>query len=332
MSGGDRSGDVNALPGLPRRGEDSHKGTMGTVAIIGGSVSAAAVMLGAPVLAAWSAVRSGAGLVRLVVPEPLLLTALSMCPAATGVPLVMDTEGGGPLAHAAARTIDALVEHCDALGVGPGLGTGEGSRAAVLRCVQQERVSVVLDADALTCLSHTPELFRDFHAPAVLTPHPGEFKRLCAGLGLKNDLGLAASREGACTQLAQRLGHVVVLKGHGTVVSDGLRTWTCKAGHPCLATGGTGDVLTGLIAGLIAQFVPGVDAMHMRAKAPRMPVDPARPLDLFDAARLGVLIHARAGEAWARARGASGGLAAMDLVELLPALIEERRSEPSERA
>lgn len=314
---------MDQLPKLPARALDAHKGTMGTVAVVGGNVSASAVMLGAPVLAAWSAVRSGAGLVRLVVPEPLLLTALSMCPAATGVPLRVDAEG--PLAHTAAETIDALVERCDVLAVGPGLGTERGSQAAVLRCVQQERASVVLDADALTCLAQTPELFRDFHAPAVLTPHPGEFKRLCAGLGLKNDLGLAASRENACTQLAQRLGRIIVLKGQGTIVSDGLRTWVCPAGHPCLATGGTGDVLTGLIAGLVAQFVPTVEAMMMRAKVPRMPVDPARPLDLFDAARLGVLIHARAGEAWARSRAASGGLAAMDLVELLPRLVEACR-------
>lgn len=311
------------LPILPRRGVDAHKGTMGTVAVIGGSVGNSGVMLGAPVLAAWSAVRSGAGLVRLVVPEPMVLAALTMCPAATGVPLPIDAEG--PVAHAASETVDALAERCDVLAVGPGLGTGAGSRAAVLRCVQQERASVVVDADALTCLSQVPELFRDLHAPAVLTPHPGEFKRLCAGLGLKDDLGLATSRADACERLAQRLGCVVVLKGRGTVVSDGLRTWVCLAGHPCLATGGTGDVLTGLIAGLVAQFVPGVEAMTMRARVPRMPVDRARPLDLFEAARLGVLIHARAGEAWARERGASGGLAAMDLVELLPGLVEACR-------
>ena len=102
----------------------------------------------------------------------------------------------------------------------------------------------------------------------LLTPHPGEFRRLCAGLSLKGDLGLAESRERACESLAQRLGRIVVLKGAGTVVSDGHRTWTCPSGHPCMATGGTGDVLTGTIASLIAQLCPSVDQMAMRAKVP----------------------------------------------------------------
>ena len=175
-----------------------------------------------------------------------------------------------------------------------------------MRAIQHDDRPVVLDADALNCMAHMPDLFRDFHAAAVLTPHPGEFRRLCAGLGLKGDLGLDASRERACEQLAQRLGRIVVLKGAGTVVSDGLRTWTCSAGHPCLATAGTGDVLTGVIAGLISQFVP-------------------HTLDLFDAARVGVWVHATAGEQWAATHDASAGLLAMELADLVPGVMESLR-------
>jgi NAD(P)H-hydrate epimerase len=281
-------------------------------------------MLGAPTLAAWAAVRAGAGLVRLLMPEPLLVSAMSVCPPATGVALAVDD--AGLVAHRAAEAIDAALERCDALAVGPGLGTGEGERAAVLRCVQQDVCAVVVDAGALTCLAQTPELFRDLHAPAVLTPHPGEFRRLCAGLGLKGDLGLDRSRKDACAALAQRLGRVVVLKGASTVVSDGLRTWVCPVACPALAAGGTGDVLTGLIAGLIAQFVPSPTMMLARARVSSAPSDPQRPLGLLEAACVGVLAHARAGELWAARRGVEGGLSPTDLPDLLPEILGAMRA------
>jgi NAD(P)H-hydrate epimerase len=284
-------------------------------------------MIGAAALAATGALRSGAGLAKLVMPAPVLNDGLMLCPSATGIPLAVDELTGEVIAHEAACTLDRVFESATVVAIGPGLGVSEGTNAATLRVIQQDELCVVVDADALNCLAAMPELFRDFHAPAVLTPHPGEFKRLCEGLGLKGDLGLAQSRERACEQLAQRLGRVVVLKGEGTVVSDGLRVWTCPkdVGSPCMATGGTGDVLTGVIAGLIAQFVPPVHAMAMRSKAPQMPADPARPLDLFDAARVGVWVHAAAGSAWAAERGATGGMLAMELAEMVPRVIEGMR-------
>ena len=317
------------LPRLPARPREGHKGTFGTVAVIGGRVprlseSGGQMMLGAPVLAATAALRSGVGLVKLVMPGPILAAGLTICSSATGIVLPVDAETSEIIAHDAARTIDELLAHqgVDAIAIGPGIGTSEGAKAATLRVIQQEQVAIVVDADALNCLSAMPDLFRDFHAAAVLTPHPGEFKRLCAGLGLKGDLGLAQSRERACEQLAQRLGRIVVLKGSRTVVSDGLRTWTCPSGHPVLATGGTGDVLSGIIAGLIAQFCSTPQMMLMRAKVPAMPADPLRPLDLHDAARVGVWVHGVAGEEWARSHHASGGLLAMEVAEQVPAILE----------
>jgi NAD(P)H-hydrate epimerase len=113
-----------------------------------------------------------------------------------------------------------------------------------------------------------------------------------------------------------------VLKGSGTIVSDGLRTWTCPSGHPALGTAGTGDVLSGVIAGLIAQFCPTPQMMLMRGKAPAMPADPLRPLDLYDAARVAVWAHGAAGERWARSHSASGGLLAMEVAEAVPAILE----------
>ncbi len=326
---GQRTTSPADLPRLPARPHDGHKGTFGTVAVIGGCCAGEARMVGAPALAATAALRAGAGLVKLLMPEPILTAGLTICPSATGVALAVEAQSGEIVGHLAAQTIDHVLAHGGAsvLAIGPGMGVSDGSKAATLRVIQQEEVSLVIDADALNCIAAMPELFRDLHAAAVLTPHPGEFKRLCAGLGLKGDLGLAQSRERACEQLAQRLGRIVVLKGAGTVVSDGLRTWTCPSGHPALATGGTGDVLSGVIAGLIAQYCQPPQMMLLRAKAPTMPVDPARPLDLFDAARVGVWAHGAAGELWAKSHDASAGLLAMEVAELVPGVLEGLRGE-----
>jgi NAD(P)H-hydrate epimerase len=315
------------LPRLPVRAEDSHKGTFGTVAIIAGRAGHDTRMLGAGALAATAALRAGAGLAKLVMPAPILDAALTICPSATGIPLRVDHDGD-IVPHESAETLDSVLESATAIAIGPGLGVSAGSAAAVLRIIQQEELPVVIDADALNAMAQMPDLFRDFRAAAVLTPHPGEFKRLCSGLGLKNDLGLADSRESACTALAQRLGRIVVLKGAHTVVSDGQRTWTNTSGHPCMATAGTGDVLTGLLASLIAQFCPPVPQMLMRTRARQMPADPARPLDLFDAARIAVWAHGAAGELWAAQHHAGAGMLALELANLLPTTIERARKSP----
>ena len=314
------------LPRLPARAGDGHKGTFGTVAVVGGCAAGGVRVIGAPALAAMGALRAGAGLAKLVMPGPVLDGALTICPSATGVPLAVDELTGEVIAHEAASTLDGVFESATVVAVGPGLGHWAGSRAATLRAIRQEELPVVVDADALNCLAAMPEFVRDFRAAAVLTPHPGEFRRLCEGLGMKGELGLGQSRERACEQMAQRLGRVVVLKGEGTVVSDGLRTWVCTRGHPCMATGGTGDVLTGVIAGLIAQFCPRTEHAVTRARVPAVPVDAARPLDLFDAARVGVWVHAVAGEAWAAASGASGGMLAAELAGLVPRVMETLRA------
>jgi NAD(P)H-hydrate epimerase len=282
-------------------------------------------MLGAPALAAGAALRSGAGLAKLAVPAPILAQVLTICPSATGIPIPVN--GGGAIEpHEAAAAIDRCVSSATCLAIGPGLGISVGAQAAVLRAVQQDEVPVVIDADAINALAEIPEFMQDFHGAAVFTPHPGEFKRLVSALGLRGGLGLAKSREAAAQALAQRLGAIVVLKGSGTVVTDGQRVWTNSTGHPCMATAGTGDVLTGTIAGLIAQFVPTPQQVLFRTKVPAMPVDPARPLDLFDAARIAVHAHGRAGELWAEENGAGAGLLAADLVGLIPKALGELRA------
>lgn len=273
-------------------------------------------MVGAPALAALGALRSGAGLVRLVTPEPILNHVLEICPAATGIGLPVDDEER-IIAHEAAAILDDLflagARHCFV--IGPGFGTASAQRSVVLRCVQQEEIPIVVDADGLNCLADVPELARDFHAAAVLTPHPGEYNRLARALNIDADPVTSDRRPAAAELLAQRMGCIVVLKGAGTIVSDGQRTWICSSQDSVLATGGTGDVLAGVIAGLSAQFVT--------LPMPGMPSPVARPLDLFDAARLGVQIHALAGQRWTERHRAAAGMSPVELADLVPEVMGE---------
>ncbi|MEM1186443.1 MAG: NAD(P)H-hydrate dehydratase [Planctomycetota bacterium] len=306
-------GDSTPLPELPPRPVDGHKGTFGTVLVIGGAATPTRRMLGAPAFTALAALRSGAGLAQVMCPRPIVDHVLTLCPSATGWAIPIEPDGS-IVAHEAAALFDKAVEGASVIAIGPGLGAADGVESLVLRAVGQDRIPVVLDADALNALARIADFAGDLRAPMVMTPHPGEFRRLAEALGVRADP--VAGREHAAEELARRLGCVVVLKGAGTVVSDGQRTWTCTRGHPCLGTAGTGDVLTGLVGALIGQFVPDGPAAIGSITLPR----PAgRPLDLFDAARVGVESHAATGEKWAAESGASRGLTALDLIDLLPA-------------
>jgi NAD(P)H-hydrate epimerase len=287
------------LPALPPRDPAGHKGTFGTVCVVGGHAGEP-TMLGSVVLASLGALRAGAALCIAAAPEPLVPAILAANPSCTGLPLPVD--GAGHLVpHAVAEALDRAAVRADVLAIGPGLGTGFAEQQVVLRVASQDHRPVVIDADALNCLALTPRFDLDFRAEAVLTPHPGEFARLAAALGIDADPVDPVARPHAAERLAQRLGCVVVLKGHGTVVSDGTRTWTCAHGSDVLAVGGSGDVLTGVIAGLLAQH--------------------ARVLGLFDCARLGVQAHALAGEAWARDAGDTAGMLAAELAARIPAAL-----------
>jgi len=262
-------------------------------------------MIGAPALTAAGALRAGCGLVRVLVPAPIVNDVIAMVPSATGIALEVDAHGG-VLASRGAEVFDAALMAADAVVIGPGLGRGPGSEALSLRAVQQEDVPVVVDADGLNALVGVPELWRDWRALAVITPHPGEYQRLAAWLGITRDPVDPAQRTFAAEELAQRLGCVVVLKGQASVVSNGLESWVCQRGHPCMATVGSVDVLSGVIGGLMAQYAK-------------------QGFSIFELAKIGVEAHARAGEAWAREHKASAGLLAMELADLMPGILEEMR-------
>jgi NAD(P)H-hydrate epimerase len=310
------SNDSGLRP-LPARTQHAHKGTAGTLLVMGGSCAADVRMAGAPALAACGGLRAGAGLVRLLVPEPIALTTLALAPSATAVSLAVN-QSGVVHASAAAETLDRQLINASALVIGPGMGEDPSTLALALRAVQQEQAPVVVDAGAITSLSHVPSLSKDFRARAVLTPHPGEFRRLAEPLRIGADPVDPASRSRACEEMAQRLGCIVVLKGHGTVVSNGLETWTCRRGHPCMATGGTGDVLAGVIGGLLAQHAPEPVNPLLEAARAKAGVKTPPPLSIFDLACIGVDLHAAAGEAWSQRHATDRGMMAMELADLIP--------------
>lgn len=329
---------------LPARPRDAHKGTAGTVAVFAGSTHRGRVMIGAPALVARAAFRAGAGLVKIVAPREVLPYALTLCPSATGIALEVE-ETGGLVAHEAAEVFDRVAQECGCIAIGPGMGTSDGAKALCLRAVQQEDVPVVVDADAITNLAAIPELSRDFHGACILTPHPGEFRKIARTLNISADPVDPATRGSAAEHLAQRLGCIVVLKGAGTVVTDGHDTWVCGAGHPCLATAGTGDVLTGLLAGLISQFIrtgsqslppagasaPDLHALARARLAGQAPPAPSPILSLLALTRLAVWAHARSGEVWASTNHAQAGLLAQELADLMPAVLETARCGSGDR-
>ncbi|MDF1810329.1 MAG: NAD(P)H-hydrate dehydratase [Phycisphaerales bacterium] len=301
---------IEIVESLPKRAADGHKGTFGSVGIIGGSAGMhlddefVATMIGAPALAAMGAIRSGCGLVKIAAPSPIIDSVLTLAPFATGYGLEVDEERS-VIASSAAVVLDELVRSNQAVVVGPGMGSGRQVSQMVVRLIAQEQAPVIVDADGLNALAETPDFVLDLRACVVMTPHPGEARRLMQSLSVEGDpAGDEHSRVQACCGLAQRIGCIVVLKGKGTVVSDGRQVWVCKRGTQAMGVGGSGDVLSGVIASIIAQ----------------------RSVDVFTACTIAVEAHAIAGERWAAENNASGGMIASELADQLVGVIEEMRS------
>lgn len=231
---------------LPPADPDAHKGSRGRVLVVAGSRG----MAGAAVLAVLGALRGGAGLVSAATPageRPLVAAAV---PEALTLALPEDDQGR--LGPGAAASLQAAAPAPDAVVLGPGLGRSPAVTAAVLELVQQLAVPVVIDADGLNALAGSAgglELLAASRGPRVLTPHPGEAARL-----LQTTTGaIQRDRPAAARELARRSGAVVVLKGARSLVAEPSGDlWIIPTGSPALATGGTGDVLAGLIGALLA--------------------------------------------------------------------------------
>ncbi|MHB8155870.1 MAG: NAD(P)H-hydrate dehydratase [Desulfocucumaceae bacterium] len=274
---------------LPFRPNSSHKGDYGRVLVIGGCRG----MAGAACLAAEAALRAGAGLVTLAVPEAIYGPVASKLTEVMVVPVASTAEG--TLSGEALADLGGLLEKADVLVLGPGLSTHPETMEAVREIVAFANIPVVLDADGLNAFSGHPELIKKAKAPMVLTPHPGEMSRL-TGLSIEalqgNRLEEAAFRSSAW-------GVVLVLKGARSLVATPDATIHINpSGNPGMATGGSGDVLTGVIAGLAAQG-----------------------MELGRAAAAGVYLHGIAGDVAALERGMMG-LVAGDILSALPGVIK----------
>jgi NAD(P)H-hydrate epimerase len=297
-------GRETELPRLPPRQPNAHKGDFGAVLIIGGSRG----MAGAVGLAGMAALRGGAGLVRLAVPEPILGTVAGFEPSYMTVALRADAAGqiaAGAMdrstelaekahyqmQHSLPSVFESVVKlttQSTVVACGPGMGRSLGLDELVARLYQEIAKPMVFDADALNALATEPKVLARPGGPRILTPHPGEFARL---IGKKLE---GEPRNEAAVRLAADCKIVVVLKGHRTLITDGHRRAVNSTGNPGMATGGSGDVLTGLIAALLGQG-----------------------LSTFDAARLAVFLHGLAGDFAAKDLG-QVSLAASDLVRYLP--------------
>src|SRR3954463_15213421 len=224
---------IYQLPPLPPRPVEGHKGLFGRVLIVGGNDG----MIGAPVFAGTSALRSGAGLVEIAVPRAILHAALSITPELIG--LALGKAAGKDQLLAAAEKSDAVV-------IGPGLGQTPEAEGRLTRLVRLAKPMVV-DADGLNILSKMKRWPTWFKARAVLTPHPGEMARLGRLIGQTEVPTDEPGRIEIATQAAEAFGQVVLLKGYGTVITDGTRVHINRTGNSALSKAGTGDVLSGVI-------------------------------------------------------------------------------------
>jgi NAD(P)H-hydrate epimerase len=272
------------VPRLPPRRPDAHKGDFGRALLIGGSRG----MAGAIGLAGMACLRSGAGLVKLAVPESILDTVAGFEPSYMTLPLPCDAEG--KIAAAAQEQLRDAVADATCVAFGPGLGQSQGLSQLGDWLENHVTRPMVIDADGLHAwVASRPLRKRPLTGPRILTPHPGEFARLTNVPTKDRETQIKRAKEGA-----QEIGWVMVLKGHKTFITDGTREAVNTTGNPGMATGGTGDVLTGVITALVCQG-----------------------LSPFDAAVLGAHVHGLAGDLAAAELG-QVSLIASDLLRYLP--------------
>ena len=230
---------------LPDRNPWGHKGNFGKLLLLCGSRG----YTGAAFFAAMGALRSGAGLVFLGVPESIYgIEAVKL-----NEPVIFPLpDAGGRLGADAVPEILTRLPQMDAVLVGPGLGQSEGTLAVVRAVLEKAECPVVVDADGINVLSAHRDLLRGRKSPTILTPHDGEFARLGGVIG--------EDRMAAAAALAEELGCVVLLKGHETCITDGTDGYLNPTGNPGMAVGGSGDVLAGVITALLGAGLPPLEA------------------------------------------------------------------------
>lgn len=273
------SDDLRRMPPRPER---SNKGTFGTLLVIGGSVG----MAGAGYFAAKAAYRTGCGLVRLLTPKENLTVYQTLIPEATVTVYNADSPDPAAVKNSVARA--------SAVVVGVGLGTSDKSKAILNATLEACTVPLLIDADGLNLIAADKELFDLVPENTVFTPHPAEMSRL-TGLPIASVL---EDISGICEDFAAKHRAICVLKDHATAVSDGGKTMINHSGNSGMATGGSGDVLAGIIGSIMAQG--------------------ASP---FDAAALGVFIHGLAGDSAAE-KLSEYSVTASDIIDFIPRIMK----------
>ena len=268
---------------LPDRDPWGHKGTFGKILLLCGSRG----YTGAAYLAAMGALRSGAGLVFLGVPESIY--AIEAVKLNEPVVFPLQDEGGKLSAQALPEILERLPK-MDAVLIGPGLGQSEGTFAVVKAVLENAKCPVVADADGINVLRTHRDILRGRKYPTILTPHDGEFARIGGVIG--------EDRMASAAELARELECVVLLKGHRTCVTDGGTGYCNGTGNPGMAVGGSGDVLAGIIVSLLGQGI-----------AP------------LEAAACGAWLHGAAGDVCAEEIGQYGMLPT-DMLQTLPRLMK----------
>lgn len=268
---------------LPDRNPWGHKGNFGKLLLLCGSRG----YTGAAFFAAMGALRSGAGLVFLGVPESIYgIEAVKL-----NEPVIFPLpDAGGRLSADAVPEILTRLPQMDAVLVGPGLGQSEGTLAVVRAVLEKAECPVVVDADGINVLSAHRDLLRGRKLPTILTPHDGEFARLGGVIG--------EDRMAAAAALAEKLGCTVLLKGHETCVTDGTDGYINPTGNPGMAVGGSGDVLAGVITALLGAGLPPLEA-----------------------AACGAWLHGAAGD-WCAAELGQYGMLPTDMLSALPRLMK----------
>lgn len=267
---------------LPVRKRDTHKGDYGKILLLCGSRG----FTGAAALAALGALRTGAGLVYLAVPECIYAIEAVKLTEPVVMPL---PDEDGMLCAGSIPKIAALLPKMDAVLFGSGSGLGEGTEAVLKFLLENCKCPLVLDADGITLAAKHKNILRDRLYPTILTPHDGEFTRLSPPEGPRQEQTMALARD---------LGAVILRKGPRTLITDGETCWENQTGNPGMATGGSGDVLAGIILSLLGQGL-----------AP------------LEAAAAGAWLHGAAGDRAAEKFGEYGMLPG-DLVEELPQLFK----------
>lgn len=237
---------------LPVRPRFSHKGDFGRVLLVCGSVG----FTGAAALAARAALRTGAGLITVATPRQVWPIVAAKLDEPMVMPMAEDK--AGRLSLQAAPALAQLLAKADACLIGPGLGRSGELDALVAALVGEARCPVVLDADGINAMAGHIDRLREAACPLILTPHDGEFLRLSPGAALPPaDFDTRADR---AMMLARRLGAVVLLKGYRTAITDGKRLYRNETGNPGMATGGSGDVLAGMLVSLLGQGLAPLEA------------------------------------------------------------------------